>query len=115
MTRPAEERIRGMWAFDPVNVRPIDHESYFQEAINDTIVQLRDLHAQTNFVLWTLDGADIRVTFDAAHNPAAGAAGHLFVDGSTGVWSREMAQAVRMTREAAVNATIRVTQLARVP
>ena len=113
MTLKAEERLRGLWAADEINLIPIESKSYFQDDVGATIVQLRALNEDCTHVFWTLDGADIRVTFTEDRDPVAGTAGHLFVNGSTGVWPREMAEAARMVRNAGVNALFCVTQLSR--
>ena len=50
----------------------------------------------TKAVFWTVDGGDVRVTFDGT-DPSA-TKGHLIMDGSSGTWSRGTAAAARAIR-----------------
>jgi hypothetical protein len=113
MTLQDEKRLGRLWALDSVNLVPIADKDYFQETIDDSMTQLRALHEDATHVFWTLDSADIRVTFDPAHDPVAGTDGHLFAAGGSGVWPRALAEAARMIRNAGVDAVIRVSQLKR--
>lgn len=98
------------WATNEINLVPVERCLDMHRVANDTVRQFLAFHGNCTHVLWSLEGADVRVTFDGS-DPVAGANGHLFLDGATGVWRVELAQAARFTRNAGVNAAIHVTQL----
>ena len=69
------------------------------------------LDSQTTHVLWSVDGADIRVSYDGV-NPTA-TVGHKVADASSSTWNREFAQQAKVIRDtgATANATITITEL----
>jgi len=66
----------------------------------------------TQNVFWSLDGGDARVTFDGS-DPVSTSNGHLFLENTSAVWSREMVQAARWIRET-VDVTLRISEFNRV-
>jgi hypothetical protein len=68
-----------------------------------------DLLKTAKSVLITTETADIRITFDGTA-PAAGAAGHLILAGSSfTIYGYQNIAALKMIRNAAVDAPIRVS------
>ena len=69
------------------------------------------LTQDTRYVLWSVEGADIRVTFDGS-DPVNG---HLLVENSHGTWFRDLFTKARMVRAGDVNATFHATEVMGTP
>lgn len=80
-------------------------------AVTDTAKDLiaTALNPATTHVEWTLDAADVRMTFDGSAPTATN--GHLFVNGTSRVWHRKRAEACKVIRGAATNGYIHITEL----
>ena len=65
------------------------------------------LTAETKQILWSVEGADIRVTFDGS-DPSGG---HLLVENSHGVWSSQMWKLAKFVRDADVNGIFHITEV----
>ena len=60
-------------------------------------------------VFWTLTGAAAYVTFDGSA-PVGGTNGHLIAQGSSSVWSKEMATAAKWIREGGTSARLHISE-----
>ena len=69
------------------------------------------LHANTDYVLWTLTGADARVRFDG--RDPTGTVGHFIENGDWGIWSRRRAESAKWIRDDTTNAELQITELMR--
>ncbi len=72
-------------------------------------VQLSALNAATQYVFWTSDTADCRVTFDGSSPTASN--GHYIPEGSSGIWSADLAADAKFIRTGTVSAVITATQM----
>ncbi|MDH3834629.1 MAG: hypothetical protein OES34_10805 [Nitrosopumilus sp.] len=70
--------------------------------ISSSAVAFADVAAAAPYVYVTIDGADVRCTFDGS--APTGANGHFLGDGYQDLWSRELFNASRFIRDAAVDA-----------
>ena len=68
------------------------------------------LNDNTNYVFWTLTGADAYFTLDNS-DPVGGSNGHFVAANASGVWSREMAIAAKWIREGATSARLHISEL----
>lgn len=87
------------------NTRSVDMDSSLVPAVgaaaealtvSSSVVTLAALHENTKKVFWTNDGGNIRVTFDGT-DPTTNI-GHYVADGSTGSWSRRVAESAKFIR-----------------
>jgi len=91
-----------------INLVSIDKKPYFERYIGAVVCQLRVLNPNCTHIFWTLETENVRAVFGTNESP--GDKGHLLLAGSSGVWSRAMAQSARFVSVAG-QARIRVTQL----
>ena len=66
-------------------------------------------NADTDYVHWTLTGANAYVTYDGS-DPVGGSNGHYVAENSSGVWSKEMAAAAIWIREGATSARLHISE-----
>lgn len=92
-------------------LKPTPGTVYASLAVSNAVVELPALHAQTTHVFVSLDGADARLTADAATDPVGGATGHKLPNGMSDTWSREFAEKVKLIRDAGTDAALRITEM----
>lgn len=63
----------------------------------------------TDYVHWTLTGANAYVTFDGSA-AVGGTNGHYVSENSSGVWSKEMATDANWIREGATSARLHISE-----
>jgi len=90
---------------------PVPDREMQEITVSTAAVGIGDLHDHTTHVFVSWDGADIRLRIDGSA-PVGGTNGHLLADGGADVWSRRFAQKAQVIRNAAVDATLRVTEMA---
>jgi len=79
--------------------------------VGGTVVDLGALNDRTSRVLVTIDGANVRATYDGSAPATSPAAGHLFYDGAELDLNRTTALAMKFVEAtAATPATLRVTE-----
>lgn len=72
-------------------------------------VQLSALHANTTHIFWTLETAEIRVTFDGSAPTSSN--GHIISVGQNGVWPAALAAAAKFIRTGASSGVIHASQM----
>jgi len=72
-------------------------------------VQFSAFHADTLYVFWTCETAQVRVTFDASAPTTTN--GHVVNVGDSGVWSKALATAAKWIRTGDTSAVIHASQL----
>ena len=104
--------VRG--SANEINLVPVPRVHDYHPVVNDVAAPVLPfaLNRAATHAFWTLEGADVRVTFDGS-DPVAGVNGHLFVDGAQGCWAAERMAAARAVRNAGANAHFHITQLYR--
>lgn len=70
------------------------------------------LNDSTDAISWSLTGANAYYTIDGS-DPVGGSNGHIVTDGSSSIWSKEMANAARWIREGAGSARLHISELQR--
>lgn len=80
----------------PMQVLPVSNVSARTVSVSGTAVSLivAALNTNTNAIYFTLEGADVRLMIDGS-NPTV-SVGHLFTNGTTGIWSRRWAETVKV-------------------
>lgn len=99
------------WITDEINLVPSGTRSR-RRVVNNVVRQFINIYPGTEYVFWSLENANVRITFDG-QAPVPGTFGHLIVAGSTGVWHIDMASAARFIAEGAANAAFHVTPMVR--
>jgi hypothetical protein len=72
-------------------------------------VQFTTLEGSTTHILWTLEDAQVRVTFDGSAPTSTN--GHVLNAGDGGVWARGMAVAAKFIRTGGTSGVVHASQL----
>ncbi|TSA54231.1 MAG: hypothetical protein D4R38_02725 [Dehalococcoidia bacterium] len=102
--------------FDPPKVeekylQPNGTEADQRLTVNATAggVQFSTLATNTQFVFWTCEDAQCRVTFDGSAPTSTN--GHIINPGDSDVWLASMAQAAKFIRTGATSAMLHASQM----
>jgi DNA-binding beta-propeller fold protein YncE len=79
--------------------------------VGATPVVIGPLDPKTTGVFVSVDGGAVLVTFDGTVPEAAN--GHLFPEGASDVWSRDLARNARLLRAGATDGKLRLTEMTR--
>jgi len=91
------------------NVRSIDIDSALvpTAGVNANIINtagsvqtLAALNANTQKIIWTVEGGNIHMTFDDSDPSAAAGSGHLLANGASGTWGKPAATAAKFFLDA---------------
>lgn len=82
-----------------------------QLTVDDTVggVQFSALDGATQYVFWTSETSDCRVTFDGSAPTTTN--GHLIVEGSSGLWPADLAADAKFIRTTGESAVITATEM----
>lgn len=92
------------------NLVPTPGTSDQNITVSNAVKTLSGLASTTTHVLFTLDGADARVTFDG-DDPVADGNGHLYTWPANGVWHKTTANNMKIIRDGTVDAHLQVQEM----
>lgn len=90
---------------------PVSGRAHKNLTISTTALGIGELHADTRYILLTVNTETVRVTFDG--NDPTATDGHLLSAGDERKYSREAALALKMIRGGGTDANVAVTELTR--
>lgn len=90
-------------------IKPNGTEEMQSLDVSDSVVGFAAFDDATTVILWSVEGADVRVRFDGTGPD--GDTGHLFENGAFGIWPIALAKSAKFIRDTSVDAVISASQM----